>query len=267
MDIATLIGIIMGLVMVIFGIMFDQKNMTFITANLGSFIDIPSVIITLGGTISCLITMSVSLGDFFGKLKSIGLAFKIKTFNAGETIKQIIELSNVARKEGLLSLEELANNIEDDFIKKGIMLIVDGTDPELVSSILDTELESVNERHKKVIAFWENMASMGPAWGMIGTLIGLINMLKQLDDPSSIGPSMAVALITTLYGSLVANWVATPIATKLKASSDAEDMSKQIIVEGLLSIQAGENPRVIEEKLKSFLAPKDRVTEGEEEGA
>lgn len=265
MDVASLVGIVLGFVLVIFGIVFDSKNMTIVTANLGSFIDIPSVIITIGGTFSCLITMSSNIGDFVAKLKSIVLAFKVKTFNSGETIKQIIDLSNTARKEGLLSLEEVANNIEDDFIKKGIMLIVDGTDPELVSSILDTELESVNERHKKVITFWETMASMGPAWGMIGTLIGLVNMLGALDDPSTIGPSMAVALITTLYGSLIANWIATPIATKLKVSSAEEDMSKQIIVEGLLSIQAGENPRVIEEKLKSFLAPKDRGSVGDEE--
>lgn len=265
MDLATIVGIILGFVLIIFGIIFDQDNMTIVTSNLGSFIDIPSIIITIGGTFSCLITMSQGFGDFVSKLKSIVLAFKVKSYNSSETIKQIIELSNVARKEGLLSLEEVANNIEDDFIKKGIMLIVDGTDPELVTSILDTELESINDRHKKVITFWENMAAMGPAWGMIGTLIGLVNMLGALDDPSSIGPSMAVALITTLYGSLMANWIATPIATKLKASSEQEDMSKQIIVEGLLSIQAGENPRVIEEKLKSFLAPKDRTSVGEEE--
>ena len=132
---------------------------------------------------------------------------KVLPSNETETITRIIELSNVARKEGLLALEEAANNIEDPFLKKGILLIVDGTDPELVRSILETELISIEGRHKKTISFWEDMAAMGPAWGMIGTLIGLVNMLKQMNDPSSIGPQMAVALITTLYGSLLANWI------------------------------------------------------------
>ena len=144
------------------------------------------------------------------------------------------------------------------------MLIVDGTEPELVSGIMETELASTEGRHKAAIAFWENVAAMGPAWGMIGTLIGLVNMLKALDDPSTIGPAMSVALITTLYGSLLANWIATPIATKLKKKSEDEIMSKEILVEGILSIQAGENPRVIEEKLKSFLSPTDRESFSEE---
>ena len=168
------------------------------------------------------------------------------------------DLANVARKEGLLQLEEAASDIDDDFLKKGIMLIVDGTDQELVSSILETELDCIEQRHSKVYSFWDNLAAMGPAWGMIGTLIGLINMLKHLDDPSSIGPNMAVALVTTLYGSLIANWISIPIATKLRAKNQKEIMMKEDICEGILSIQAGENPRVIEEKLKSFLAPSER---------
>lgn len=135
------------------------------------------------------------------------------------------------------------------------MLVVDGTDPELVRAIMETELASVEERHKDKIGFWDGLGAMGPAWGMIGTLIGLINMLKLLDDPSSIGPNMAVALITTLYGSLIANWICIPVATKLRAKNQKEIMNKEVVCEGILSIQAGENPRVIEEKLKSFLAP------------
>ena len=178
--------------------------------------------------------------------------------NTGEMIRRIIDLSNVARKEGLLSLEEATADIDDDFLKKGILLIVDGTDPELVRAIMETELISLEERHKEKVGFWENLASMGPAWGMIGTLIGLINMLGNLSDPGSLGPAMAVALITTFYGSLLANWLCIPVASKMKANNAKEVMVKQIVIEGLLSIQAGENPRVIEEKLKSFVAPKDR---------
>ena len=163
-------------------------------------------------------------------------------------------------------MEESAANLEDPFLKKGILLIVDGTDPELVRNILETELSCLEERHKDKIGFWENMASMGPAWGMIGTLIGLINMLKTLDDLDAVGPNMAVALVTTFYGSMLANWIATPIATKLKSNSATEVLMKEVMVEGLLSIQAGENPRVIEEKLKSFLLPINRENLITEEG-
>ena len=151
-------------------------------------------------------------------------------------------------------------------MKKGILLIVDGTEPELVRGILETELVNMDDRHRNVAGFYDTWAALGPAWGMIGTLIGLVNMLKNLTDSSTIGPNMAVALITTLYGSLIANWFATPIANKMKAISGKEYQMKEIVIEGLLSIQAGENPRVIEEKLKSFLAPGARLSVGEEAG-
>ncbi|MFZ1779342.1 MAG: MotA/TolQ/ExbB proton channel family protein, partial [Agathobacter rectalis] len=141
---------------------------------------------------------------------------------------------------------------------KGIMLVVDGTDAELVRGILETDMLSMEERHKKTISFWEFWGEQGPAWGMIGTLIGLINMLKNLEDSSTIGPNMAVALVTTFYGSLIANWLCAPFANKLKANNELELTLKTLIIEGLLSIQAGENPRVIEEKLKSFLSPDKR---------
>jgi chemotaxis protein MotA len=150
-------------------------------------------------------------------------------------------------------------------MKKGIMLIVDGTDPELVRGILEAELVNVDARHQKNVGFWKQVGAMGPAWGMIGTLIGLILMLQNM-DPDKIGPNMAVALITTLYGSFLANYISAPVATKLGALNDGEVQLKEIMIEGLLSIQAGENPRVIEEKLKSFLAPSARegLTEGGE---
>ena len=138
------------------------------------------------------------------------------------------------------------------------MLVVDGTDPELVRGIMETDLACVESRHKAKIAVWEKWAELGPAWGMIGTLIGLINMLKNLEDSSTIGPNMAVALVTTFYGSLIANWLCAPFANKLKANNELELTLKTLIIEGLLSIQAGENPRVIEEKLKSFLSPDKR---------
>lgn len=258
MDIATIVGLVFTLVLLIFGITFDQDATKFVFSNLGSFINYPSMIITFGGSFMAVFTATKSAKVFLNNLKSFKLALKVLPSNETETITRIIDLSNVARKEGLLALEEAANNIEDEFLKKGVLLIVDGTDPELVRSILETELISIEDRHKKVIQFWEDLATMGPAWGMIGTLIGLINMLKQMSNPDTIGPQMAVALVTTLYGSLLANWVCNPIAMKLKTNNNIEIMTKEVMVEGLLSIQAGENPRVIEEKLKSFLSPEMR---------
>ena len=256
MDIATLIGLILGAILTVFGILSSG-------AAIGDYWDLPSALITFGGAFSCVL-VSHTTQDFINGIKGAALAFKVPELNTSEMIKSIIELSNVARKEGLLSLEEATAELEEPFLKKGILLVVDGTDPDLVRGIMETELVSVEERHKKVIGFWDMVAAMGPAWGMIGTLLGLVAMLNDMNDPSSIGPSMAVALITTLYGSLLANWIATPIANKLRVNNAAEMQQKEVMIEGLLSIQAGENPRVIEEKLKSFLAPKDRTGEGEE---
>lgn len=229
------------------------------------FIDVPSVIITIGGSISGTLA-SNKLADFLTGLKSISLAFKDSSTDPADTIKSIIELSNVGRKEGLLALEEAANSIEDEFLKKGIMLVVDGTDPDLVRGILETDVMCLEDRHKKVIGFWEKWAELGPAWGMIGTLVGLVIMLYNMEDASSIGPAMAVALLTTLYGSLIANWLCNPIASTLKDNNERELTIRNITIEGLLSIQAGENPRVIEEKLKSFLSPTARDTFGAEAG-
>lgn len=228
----------------------------------GSYIDLPSIAITFGGSFAAILA-SYTIQDFLAGLKSFILIFKLPTVNTSDTIKKIIELSNIARKEGLLSLEEATAELDDAFLKKGILLIVDGTDPELVRAIMETELISIEGRHKSKISFWESVGSMGPAWGMIGTLVGLVNMLNNMSDPDSIGPSMATALITTLYGSLLANWICAPVANKLKNNNEMELMEKEIMIEGLLSIQAGENPRVIEEKLKSFLAPADRMTEND----
>ena len=252
MDIASLVGMLLGMGMVVYGII-DSGG----TSAFGTFIDVASVAITFGGSLSSTLG-SFKLADFINGLKSISLAFKETSTNPSEIIKSIIDLSNIGRKDGLLALEEAANGIEDDFLKKGVLLIVDGTDPELVRAILETDMMCLEDRHKNVISFWEKWAEMGPAWGMIGTLIGLVNMLNKLDDPSSIGPQMAVALITTLYGSLIANWLCNPVAAKLKVNNDLEVIKRQITIEGLLSIQAGENPRVIEEKLKSFLTPASR---------
>ncbi len=266
MDIATIVGLIFSMVLMLYGIIVEKGN--FKPGNIQAFIEVQSMAITFGGSFMSMVTQSESIKSFLNNLKSITLTMKVLPASEGDIIHKIIDLSNVARKEGLLALEEAANEVEDEFLKKGILLIVDGTDPELVRSILETELTCIEDRHGATISFWEQLAAMGPAWGMIGTLIGLINMLKQLDDPSTVGPSMATALVTTFYGSILANWLATPVSNKLKANSAREIKIKEVMVEGLLSIQAGENPRVIEEKLKSFLAPNMRTSFSEkaEEG-
>lgn len=258
MDLATLIGLIACIVLVVMGIITGDDGV----AALKNFVDFKSILITFGGAFGATL-ISHKMKDFIGGLKGFALALKQRNYDQTEAIKNIIELSNVARKEGLLALEDAASDLDDAFMKKGIFLIVDGTEPDLVRAILETELTCIEDRHKKVSSFWETTAAMGPAWGMIGTLIGLINMLKHLDDVSTVGPNMSTALITTFYGSLLANWLAMPIATKLKANNAEEVTVKEVVIEGLLSIQAGENPRVIEEKLKSFLAPAERTQYGE----
>ena len=259
MDLASLIGLALCFVLVIFGITVEDGF-----GVLKNFVDVPSILITFGGAF-CATLASHKIPDFITGLKGFTIAIKQHNYEQTETIKKIIELSNVARKEGLLALEEASAELDDAFLRKGVLLIVDGTDPELVRGILETEMSSIDDRHKKNISFWTDLGGFGPAWGMIGTLIGLVNMLKQLSDPDSIGPQMAVALLTTLYGSLIANWMCIPLAYKLKANDALETMMREITIEGLLSIQAGENPRVIEEKLKSFLAPAARAALGSDD--
>lgn len=261
MDIASILGLGLCFIFMVISISIGDQGV----AALWNFLDAPSAMITFGGSFCCVLA-SYALPDFIAGLKSIALIFKTTEMNMPDVIRKIIELSNVARKEGLLSLEEASAELEDPFLKKGVLLIVDGTDPELVRAIMETELMSVDGRHRKKIGFWEDLGAMGPAWGMIGTLIGLINMLQLMNDPSSIGPQMAIALITTLYGSMLANWICAPVASKLKSKNEVEMMVKEIMIEGLLSIQAGENPRIIEEKLKSFLTPDEKASMEQEGG-
>lgn len=249
MDISTVLGLLLGVVFIIGGILTSGQ--------IDSYIHIPSIIIVLGGTIASTLA-SFPLKNFLNTSRVIKKAFSYKETSPDEVIEEIISLANIARKEGLLALEEYAEELQDDFLQKGIMLIVDGTDPELVRNILETELTFLEERHMDGQSIFETMGTYAPAFGMIGTLIGLINMLKHLDDPSMIGPNMSVALVTTFYGSILANVVFLPLARKLKIRSKSEVLVKELTVEGLLSIQAGENPRIIEEKLKTFIPPEMR---------
>lgn len=255
MDIASLIGLIMGFVMLVYGIISNH-------ADIVTYLNFPSAIITFGGALFATM-LSYSMQDFLNSMKSITLIFKTSAMNTSEMIKSIIDLSNVARKEGLLSLEEAAADLDEPFLKKGILLIVDGTDPDLVRGIMETELVSVEARHKTVIGFWEALAAMGPAWGMIGTLVGLVNMLKSMDmdsgGASSLGADMSVALVTTFYGCILANLIFSPIAKKLRIRNDEEMQYRTIMMEGIMSIQAGDNPKLLREKLVSNLDQKTQA--------
>ncbi|QEH69603.1 MotA/TolQ/ExbB proton channel family protein [Cellulosilyticum sp. ST5] len=250
MDISTIIGLVSGIVFVLISIVLGDGRIML-------FIDYPSILIVFGGIISALF-VSYPIPKLLEGLKTGKHVFSKQEIDPTEVISKINELALSARKEGLLALEEIAQGMDDPFLQKGILLIVDGTDAELLRSILETEIAFVENRHKDNQKFWDSIAELGPAWGMIGTLIGLIIMLDNLNDPSTLGPKMAVALVTTFYGSMIANLVATPISNKLSLRSNDEILHKQVMVEGLLSIQAGENPRVIEEKLKAFLSPGTR---------
>jgi chemotaxis protein MotA len=249
MDIATIGGIVIGLALVVWAILTNS--------DIGAYIDAASVLIVVGGGtaayfVSYPLAKALSIGSVFKK------TIKVNELSAASIIKQIIELANVARREGLLALEDATGDINDEFLQKGIMLIVDGTDPELVQNILESEISNVEERHSTGSGMFASLGVNFPAFGMVGTLIGLVGMLQSLDDPTTIGPKMAVALLTTFYGSLFANLIFLPLSEKLKFKSTEEILIRSIMLEGLLSIQAGENPRIIEEKLKSFLPPSER---------
>ncbi len=249
MDIATIFGFVLVIGFTVSSIMES--------GSIGSFWNLPSVFIVIGGT-SAATMLAFPMENLKDLGKVIKKAFLHKPVEQDLIIKEIIELANIARKDGLLALEEYGSESEDEFMKKGIMLIVDGTDPELARNILETELIFLEERHSEGVGIIDMIGAIAPGFGMIGTLIGLINLLKDLDDPSSIGPNMSVALLTTFYGSFIASGICQPISQKLNLRSAEEILLKELMLEGLLSIQAGENPRTIEDKLKTFVSPKVR---------
>lgn len=218
-----------------------------------NFIHIPSMIVTFGGAFFAVLTTTESFSEFLDGLGSIRLAFTKKGVNLDDIANDVYELSVVSRKDGLLALEERSEKLENDFLRKGIRLAVDGTEAELVKDIMETEMLHHGEENRRRVSFWENMGAYAPAWGMVGTLLGLINMMKGMGtDSSQIGAGMSLALLTTLYGSVLANWVCIPVATKIKRSGSVEQLEMELIIEGVLSIQAGDNPMVIKEKIRTF---------------
>ncbi len=247
MDIGTLGGIIGGFLLLLTSLIVSG-------ADLGSFADPGSFMVTMGGTIAALFVAFPT-----GKLKEIAIvtkhAFNKHEENAGEMINMLVTFSEKARREGLLALEDDIEEVNDPFLKKGVQLVVDGTDPELVRSIMLTDLEKIEARHTQGRELYDMAGLFAPAFGMIGTLMGLILMLANLTDKASIGAGMGLALITTLYGAILANLVFLPLAKKLEIRNNDEVLLKEIMLEGTLSIQSGDNPRIVKDKLTSFLAP------------
>ncbi len=244
MDIATLIGLVMGLGLIIGAIV--------MSGNLGGFIDIPSIVVVIGGTVACAFIM-FPMGVVIGTVKVVMKTIFLQARDPREVISLIIQLAETARKESLVALEKVA--VDDDFLKKGVQLVADGTDEILVRQVLETEIKFMKQRHMMGQGVLKGMGNMAPAFGMIGTLIGLVNMLGNLDDPASIGPAMAVALLTTFYGAVLANVIFLPLAKKLEVRSEEDMLYMAIMLEGVLSIQHGDHPAVLKEKLQSFLAP------------
>ncbi len=255
MDIATLGGLVLGGIFCLLTIIFAGESPAM-------FVNAPSIMITIGGTVSAVLA-SYALKDTLNLPNIVKLTIFTEEESPHEIIGLLVKFAERARREGILALEKQLEEVTDDFLKNGIQLAVDGTEPELLKDIMETELMYLGERHKKGQGQLEAFANFGPAWGMIGTLLGLIMMLANLDDPDALGPGMSVALITTLYGSFLANWVFLPMVSKLKEKSKDEMLVRQLIIQGILSIQSGDNPRIVEQKLNSFIAPGDRMLQEE----
>jgi len=241
-DIATLVGLLGG-----FGIVVAAMVMG---GDVGIFINPPSLLIVIGGSIF-VVLMKYTLGQFLAAGKVAAKAFMFKSVNPEDIIAETVDLADAARKGGLLSLED--KEVSSDFMQRGIQLLVDGHDPEVVKTLLNKEAKLTTDRHEFGATIFSALGDVGPAMGMIGTLVGLVQMLSNMSDPKSIGPAMAVALLTTLYGAMLANMICLPIADKLKVRRNEEALNNALIIDGLLAIQAGQNPRVIEQMLRNYL--------------
>ncbi len=252
MDIATIIGL--------FGAVGIVALAMILAGGFGQFIDVPSVLVVIIGS-HLVVLGQYPLSEFIGAAKAGMKTVMFKSPNFEEIIAKIVELADLSRKGGLLSLE--GAEIDDPFLKKGIGLLVDGHDGEVVKAILEKDVAMASKRHETGRAVFKSLAGVAPAMGMIGTLIGLVAMLGNMDDPKSIGPAMAVALLTTLYGAMIANMMATPIADKLALRDTEEKIAKTLMIDGLLGIQAGQNPRVIEQVLHGYLAEGSRPSADE----
>jgi chemotaxis protein MotA len=254
MDIASVIGLLVGASLLFIAILIAPGS------SLGAFIDYPSMMVVVGGAISAVL-ISFPLKNFLGLFRVVKKVFFNRQEDFSGTIALLVSLAETARRDGLLALEGKLEEVANPFMVLGIQMTVDGTRPEVIEDVLRSELDAVATRHKSGKAVVDQLGRFAPAFGMIGTLMGLIIMLGNMSDPSSIGAGMAVALITTLYGAIMSNLFFLPFAEKLGFINQQELLGMEIVVRGIKGIQAGDNPRVIEQKLSTFVPPRARAAE------
>jgi chemotaxis protein MotA len=259
MDLSTIVGIVAGLSLMLVAIING--------GNVRIFLDLNSFMITIGGTIAATL-VNYPVSKLTEVTKVLRVAFRTERYDAMHTISMLVDMSEKARREGLLALEEEAQAVEDDFLEHAIQLVIDGVEPEVIQDVLETEIDAIYSRHQLGQGVFETMGALAPAFGMIGTLIGLVQMLSGLEDLDKVGPGLSVALITTLYGAVLANLMFIPIAGKLGVRSKEEIQCKEMIISGVLAIQKGENPRLVRERLLTFVSPNDRngFNHGQERG-
>lgn len=250
MDLATLVGFVAAVGIIAASIVMGGSA--------GMFFNVPSLLVVIGGSVGA-VMMKFTLGQFLGAFKVAMKAFIFKLESPSEVIEDAIEMANEARKGGLLALE--GKETDNTFLKNGIQMMVDGHEPDVVRQTLVNEMNLTVQRHENGQAIFKSLGDVAPAMGMIGTLIGLVQMLSNMSDPKAIGPAMAVALLTTLYGAVIANVFALPLADKLALRSEEERLVKSMIIDALLGIQEGRNPRVIEEMLKTYLPGSQRASQ------
>jgi len=248
-DLATLIGIFGGLFFIAVGITMTPGS------DFRFFLNPASVMITLGGAV-CSTLITFPLRDLRNVWRVIVLAFREERAKPAKLIVDFRRYADIARRDGILALESVTQDVRDPFLVRGLQLAVDGTDPEMIQTMMRTELEYIQERHNRGIRILKQFAIYAPAFGMIGTLIGLIVMLGKLHDPSRIGPAMSVAIVTTFYGAILSYLVATPLAEKLTVRNNEEALVKEMMIKGIMSLQSGDNPSIVEQKMKIFLSPK-----------
>lgn len=250
MDLATIVGIVGALALIVISMLMSGE--------IGMFVNMPSIVIVFGGTVFAVMA-KYGLGQFLSSFKIAGKSFTAKLPDPNDLIDEVVGLADEARKGGLLSLE--GKEVSYDFLARGIQLLVDGHDPDIVKGLLSKDRNQATRRHGIGSSIFAAMADVAPAMGMIGTLIGLVAMLANMDDPKAIGPAMAVALLTTLYGALLANAVFSPISDKLKLRADEESLLKSLTIDALLAIQNGQNPRIIDSMLRNYLPEAKRNVE------
>lgn len=253
MDVSTLIGLVAAIGLLFYSLFAGSDGDLF-----GTFLDVPSVVMVVGGAAFTTV-VSCRLDRVLAFAKIIKIAFFNQSTKPVELIKQIVVLADAARREGILSLQNSIGEVKDPFLANGLQMVVDGTDADTVRQVLDLEIEAIDQRHSEGRGVPDIMGKYAPAFGMIGTLVGLVVMLKNMDDPTKIGPGMAIALLTTMYGAIIANVICLPLVDKLSRKHEEEMLYLELSKAGILGLQAGDNPRMLEMKLAVFLAPKHRA--------